>query len=216
MGRGGRDKDRSKAERKCIATGEVQPKEGLIRFVVGPDAQIVPDVLEKLPGRGIWVSANKDALETAIKKGLFARGAKQAVQVPDDLLAQVEQQLAARVINMIALARKSGAAVCGFEKVKGMLADGRAKVLLQASDGSERGKTKLWTPEGARYFGVLTASELGLAFGRQSVIHSALSAGGLATRVVEEASKLKGVRDIAVIYDGKKDGELRRKGKTAR
>ncbi len=216
MGRGGRDKDRSEAERKCIATGEVQPKEGLIRFVVGPDAQIVADVLEKLPGRGIWVSANRGALEIAIKKSLFARGAKQAVQVPDDLLSQVEQQLASRVVNLIALARKSGSAVCGFEKVKGMLADGRAKVLLQASDGSERGKTKLWTPEGGRYFGVLTASELGLAFGRQSVIHSALSAGGLATRVVEEASKLKGVRETAAIYDGEKDGELRRKGKTAR
>ena len=202
MGRGGRDKDRSEAERKCIATGEVQPKEGLIRFVVGPEAQIVADVLEKLPGRGSWVSANRDALETATKKSLFARGAKQAVQVPDDLLAQVEQQLASRVVNLIALARKSGAAVCGFEKVKGMLADGRAKVLLQASDGSERGKTKLWTPEGGRYFGVLTASELGLAFGRQSVIHTALAAGGLSTLVVEEAAKLRGLRTNTSAIDG--------------
>lgn len=82
----------------------------------------------------------------------------------------------------------------GFEKVKSWLAEGRAKVLLQASDGSERGKTKLWTPEGARYFGCLTAAELGLAFGRQSVIHGALAAGGLERRVVEEASKLRGLR----------------------
>lgn len=216
MARGGRDKDRSGAERKCIATGDVQPKEGLIRFVVGPEARIVPDLLEKLPGRGIWVAANRAALEAAVQKSLFARGAKQAVTVPDDLLEQIERQLAARVINLVALARKSGEAVCGFEKVKAMLANGKAKVLLQASDGSERGKTKLWTPEGGRYFSVLTASELGLAFGRQSVIHSALSAGGLATRVVEEASKLKGVREAAVREDSKKDGELRRKGKTAR
>jgi uncharacterized protein len=70
------------------------------------------------------------------------------------------------------------------------------RVLLQASDGSERGKTKLWTPTGARYFGCLTSAELGLAFGRQSVIHGALASGGLSDRVVEEAAKLRGLREI--------------------
>ncbi len=179
MTRGGKSKDRDDPERKCIATGEVQPKTGLIRFVVGPEAQIVPDVLEKLPGRGIWVSADRDALEKAVTKGLFARSAKQPVTVPDGLVDQVERQLARHVVDLIALTRKSGRAVAGFEKVKGWLAEGRAKVLFQASDGSERGKGKLWTPEGGRWFGVLTSSEMGLAFGRESVIHGALAAGGL-------------------------------------
>ena len=194
MTRGGRTKIRDEAERRCIATGETQPKAGLIRFVVGPDDTIVPDVLERLPGRGIWVSADREALQLAMKKNLFSRGAKQKVTLPVDLLAQVETGLVRRVVELISLARKSGDCVAGFEKVKGWLAEGRAKVLFQAADGSERGKSKLWTPEGGRFFGCLTADELGLAFGRQRVIHGALAAGGLERRVVEEASKLRGLR----------------------
>jgi len=195
MSRGGQKKTRDDGpERKCIATGDVQPKHGLIRFVVGPDGQVAPDLAEKLPGRGIWVSADRDALELAIKKKLFSRSAKQQVTIPDGLIDLVEAGLARRLSDLIALSRKGGYAVAGFEKVKEWLAAGKVKVLLQASDGSERGKSKLWTPEGARYFSVLTAEELGLAFGRQSVIHGALAAGGLAPRVVEGAAKLQGLR----------------------
>jgi predicted RNA-binding protein YlxR (DUF448 family) len=195
MTRGGRKKDREDGpERRCIATGEVQPKQGLIRFVIGPDGQIVPDLSEKLPGRGIWVSADRAALELAVKKNLFARAAKQPVTVPPDLVDLVEAGLARRLTDLIALSRKAGEAVAGFEKVKDWLATRQVKVLLQATDGSERGKSKLWTPTGARYFSVLTARELGLAFGRQSVIHGALAAGGLAPRVVEGAAKLQGLR----------------------
>jgi predicted RNA-binding protein YlxR (DUF448 family) len=195
MSRGGRDKDRDVSERKCVVTGEVQPKAGLIRFVVGPDDMIVPDVLEKLPGRGIWVTSTRDAIETATTKKLFARGAKQQVSVPDGLVAMIDGMLARRVVDMISMSRKTGRAVTGFEKVKSWLANDEVRVLLQASDGSERGKAKLWTPEGARYFGCLTAQELGLAFGRQSVIHAALAGGGLSDRVVEEAAKLRGLRE---------------------
>ena len=195
MARGGHNKERGDAERKCIVTGEVQPKAGLIRFVVGPDHQVVPDVLGKLPGRGMYVTADRKALGAATK-GQFSRSAKQAVTVPDGLVDEVERQLARRTVDLIALTRKSGRAVCGFEKVKGWLAGGeRVRVLVQASDGSERGKTKLWTPEGARYFGCWTADELGLAFGRQTVIHGALATGRLSDRVVEEATKLRGLRE---------------------
>lgn len=195
MSRGGQAKTREDGpERKCIATGEVQPKHGLIRFVVAPDGQIAPDLAEKLPGRGIWVAADREAIDLAARKNLFARAAKAQVTVPDDLSDRVEAGLAKRLTDLVALARKAGEAVAGFEKVKDWLATRKIGVLLQASDGSERGKSKLWTPEGARYFNVLTARELGLAFGRQSVIHSALAAGGLAPRVVEGAAKLQGLR----------------------
>lgn len=196
MTRGGQHKNReADSERKCIVTGEVQPKAGLIRFVVGPDNQVVPDVLEKLPGRGLWVTASRDVIEKA-GKGQFSRSAKMAVTVPDALADEVERQLVKRVVDLIALARKAGLAVCGFEKVKGWLAGGEnVRVLLQANDGSTRGKAKLWTPQGARYFDCLSAEELGLAFGRQSVIHGALATGGLSDRVVEEAAKLKSMRD---------------------
>ena len=197
MTRGGQKKDRSGgAERKCIVTGESQPKTGLIRFVVGPDNQVVPDILGKLPGRGMYVAADRAALEVA-GKGQFSRSAKMSVTVPEGLVDEVERQLAKRALDLIAMSRKAGRAVCGFEKVKGWLAGGEhVRVLLQANDGSERGKAKLWTPEGARYFGCFTSAELGLAFGRQSVIHGALAAGGLGNRVVEEATKLRGLREL--------------------
>lgn len=195
MTRGGHEKDQDGPERKCIVTGEVQPKAGLIKFVLGPDNQVFPDILEKLPGRGMWVTADRAILDKA-GKGQFSRSAKKPVIVPDTLVDDVERQLARRVVDLIALARKAGLAICGFEKVKTALDKGGVRVLLQASDGSERGKTKLWTPTGARYFGCLTSSELGLAFGRQSVIHGALASGGLSDRVVEDAAKLRGLREI--------------------
>ena len=197
MGRGGVPNDRDNGpDRKCIATGEVQPKFGLVRFVIGPDDQVFPDILGKLPGRGMYVAADRAALDQAAKKNLFSRAAKQPVKVPDDLTEEVERQLARRVVDLISLQRKAGKAVAGYEKVKSWLQMEEAEVLVQASDGSGRGKSKLSTPHYGHYIGWLTADELGLAFGRQTVIHGALASGGLTQRVVEEAGRLRGVRVI--------------------
>lgn len=197
MGRGGVSKDRSDGpERKCIATGEVQPKYGLIRFVAGPEGQVVPDVLGKLPGRGVYVAADRSAIDRAVAKKLFARGLKKPVQVPDGLVDEVERQLVRRVVTLISLARKSGDAVAGYEKVKDWLIKEEAQVLIQAVDGSGRGKSKLSTPHFGSYIGWLTADELGMAFGRQTVIHAALASGGLSKRVVEEAQRLLGMREL--------------------
>ena len=194
MTRGGKDKTQDGPERRCIVTGDVQPKQGLVRFVLGPDGTIYPDLAEKLPGRGIWVTSDRDIIEKAAAKGMFARAAKAPAKNPENLADLVEEGLAKRVVELISLVRKSGKAVVGFEKVKGWLSEGRAKVLLQASDGSERGKGKLWTPEGGRWFGCLTSAELGLAFGRDHAIHGALAAGGLTPRVIREAARLAGLR----------------------
>lgn len=191
-------------ERRCIVSGESGPKEGLLRFVVGPEGQVVPDFLDRLPGRGIYVTSTADALAAAVKKNLFSRAARQPVTVREDLVAEVDRLLAKRVVELVSLARKAGEAVAGFEKVKEQLDKGQAKVLLQASDGSVRGKSKLWTPTGGRWFGCLTSNELGLAFGRESVIHAALAAGGLARRVIEDAARLSGLRkDIGASGAGK-------------
>lgn len=205
MTRGGRDDTNEDPERRCIVTGISQPKAGLIRFGIGPDAQVVPDVMGRLPGRGIYVVADRAAIEKAAKKGLFARAARQPVKVPEALAAMVEALLVRRVVDLISLSRKAGEAVMGYEKVKDWLTKGQARVLVQASDGSERGKTKLWPPEGEdRFVGCLTAGELGLAFGRERAIHAALGAGGLTTRVVEEAARLAGLRGAT---SGQIDGE---------
>jgi predicted RNA-binding protein YlxR (DUF448 family) len=195
MTRGGRRKDLDEPERKCIATGEVSPKSGLIRFVIGPDATVVPDIAARLPGRGIYVSADRAAIDRAAGKGLFSRAARAQVRVPDGLADLVEQLLTRRVIELLSMARKAGDAVTGYEKVKDWLVSGRARALIQASDGSERGKTKLRPPEGRNgLISCLNAGEIGLAFGRERAIHAALAAGGLTTRVVEEAARLAGLR----------------------
>jgi hypothetical protein len=195
MTRGGREADRDGPERRCIATGERQPRAGLIRFVIGPDGQVVPDVLGRLPGRGIHVAASRTALGTAVAKGLFARAARRPVTVPPGLADAVEAQLARRLVELIALARKAGVAVAGYEKVKDWLARDRAAVLVQALDGSERGRQSLHPPAGPdSLIGCLTAGELGLSFGRERVIHAALASGGLTFRAVEEAAKLAGLR----------------------
>ncbi|MFZ1467566.1 MAG: RNA-binding protein [Paracoccaceae bacterium] len=209
MTRGGREKDRDTgAERKCIVTGEVSPKVGLIRFVVGPDSMVVPDVAAKLPGRGIYVSADRAAITKAATKGLFSRAAKQPVKAPDGLADLVESLVLRRVTDLLSMDRKAGNAVTGYEKVKDWLEKGRATVLIQASDGSERGKTKLRAPDRENsMISCLNAGEIGLAFGRERAIHAALAAGGLTTRVVEEAARLAGLRLEVGGQDGGRTAE---------
>jgi uncharacterized protein len=195
MTRGGRDHLREDPERRCIVSGESQPKAGLVRFVVGPEGQVVPDVLNRLPGRGMYVEAVAASIDKAAKKGLFSRAAKHPVRVPDGLSDLIATQMTRRVVDLISMARKAGDAVTGYEKVKDWLMKDKAIVLIQASDGSERGKTKLRPPgDDASFIGCLTAGELGLAFGRERAIHAALAAGGLTSRVVEEAARLAGLR----------------------
>ncbi len=207
MGRGGVHKDRSEGpERKCIATGEVQPKYGLIRFVLGPECQVYPDIAAKLPGRGVYVAADRGALDRAVGKKLFARGFKAPVTAAEDVADEVERQLSRRVVELLSLARKSGDAVAGYEKVKTWLDREEAQVLIQAADGSGRGKSKLSTPHYGKYIGWLTADELGQAFGRQTVIHAALASGGLAKRVVEEAQRLRGLRETDDGGKGRSEG----------
>ncbi|MGR3467093.1 MAG: RNA-binding protein [Shimia sp.] len=197
MTRGSATKERGAPERMCLVTRESGGKAGLIRFVTGPDGQVVPDILGKLPGRGYYVTAERSVLEEAVKKKVFARGAKAPVTIPEGMVAMIEQGLARQTVHLIALARKAGEALSGFEKVKSALADrGDVRVLMQASDGSVRGKGKLWTPTGARYFGCLTADELGQAFDRGQTIHAVITTGGLAERIVETAAKLNGLRGI--------------------
>ncbi len=199
--------DPEEAARRCIVTRESEPKSGLVRFVVGPDAQIVPDVLEKLPGRGIWVTADRKLIADAVKKKAFSRAAKVQVSASPELPDQVESLLARRVVDLISMGRKAGLAVAGLEKVKTLLVDERAKLLIQASDGSERGKTALRPPKGEKsHIQCLTSAELGMAFGRDSVIHAAMTAGGITDKVMYDAARLAGLR----ILTGRKDQRNKR------
>lgn len=197
-------KDSGDAVRKCIATAELRPKAQLLRFVIGPDQALVFDAAGKLPGRGIWVSAAKDALTLAAQKNLFSRSAKTQVSVPLGLTEWVETVLVKRLISLLGLARKSGGAVTGSTKVKDWATSERACVLFQASDGSPREKSKIRLWGDGKTFECLTRKELGAAFGREFAVHAALDAGGLASRVIEEAARLEGFRPAAP--DGRMKG----------
>lgn len=206
MTRGGRTRIRDAPERRCIATGESGPKPGLIRFVLGPDGQeVVPDLAERLPGRGAWLTADRAMVDKAVAKRLFARAFRGPVRAAPDLADRIERLLAARLIDRIALARKAGHAVTGFEKTRARLAGGTAGAVLTASDAGADGARKLarLAPETAR-IALLDSAELGLAFGRGFAIHAALDReGGFAERAIAEADRLAGFRGAGtLIGDG--------------
>lgn len=181
--------------RRCLVTGEIRPKDELIRFVVGPDSKLVPDVEQKLPGRGLWLTARRDIVTAAAAKNLFARAARADVEVDPDLADRVEALLARRVMDLIGLARRAGQAAAGFEKVHGLLSAGRAAVLLSASDGAADGRRRLQAlARGVPVVGLLTAAELGAAVGREHVVHAAVGSGRLARLIMREAARLAGFR----------------------
>jgi hypothetical protein len=181
--------------RRCIATGDSLAKDRLIRFVVAPDGIVVPDLDHKLPGRGLYVLAERAAIDLAVKKKAFARAARRPVTVPDDLAERLAGLLATRCRHLLGLARRAGQAVAGYDRVEEWLKDDRAKLLLQACDGAAGGRAKLAAkardiPEVA----VLTAAELAEPFGRDHIIHVALARGGLAQRLQTDLARLKGLR----------------------
>ena len=182
-------------ERRCLVTGESRPAQGLVRFVVAPDAEagLVPDVAGRLPGRGLWVTARRDLVAAAAARNVFARAAKAPVKVAPDLADRVEALLARRLVDLVAMARRAGAAVGGFEKVRGAAAQGRLKLRLAADDASEEGERKL---EGsAPAVTVLNDAELGQAFGRESLTHAGVLDAGWAQRIGREATRLAGFRE---------------------
>lgn len=203
MTRGGARKDRDGPERRCVASGESGDTALMIRFVLDPEGGLTPDLAARLPGRGVWLTADRALVEKAVKKRLFSRGFRQPVEAPEDLAERLESLLAVRLVEAIGLARKAGLATTGFEKARARLKKGAAGALLAASDGAEDGRRKLQAVTAAvekagagatPLVDSLRSDELGLAFGRDSVIHAVLDAGGAAERVVREARRLDGMR----------------------
>jgi uncharacterized protein len=172
----------------------------MIRFVVGPDRALVPDLTATLPGRGIWLSACGDVLEGARAKGglgrAFARAARGPVTVPPDLPALLEAALVRRIGELLGLARRAGQAVAGFDKAREWLRSGRCRLVLQASDGStaERARFLTGAGEGVTVLAPLEASVLGRVFGRDHVVHVAIAPGRLGERLAIEAERLGGLR----------------------
>jgi len=183
-------------ERRCLATGEVLAKERLLRFVVGPAGELVADPGNRLPGRGLWLKPERAIIRRAQTRGLFARAAKAAVKVPDDLLERLVAQERRRLLDLLGLARRAGALVAGFEKVKAALASGQVALLVEAADGGPDGRGKLaalaqHTAPDAPLLDGFTAEELGQALGRQHAVHAAVLESGIAARIKDAALRLE-------------------------
>jgi predicted RNA-binding protein YlxR (DUF448 family) len=171
-------------ERMCAATRTVRPVSELIRFVVGPGNEAVPDLKHKLPGRGVWVTATQEALGEAIQRKIFARGFKRDVRLPADLLARTGDLLQRSALDALAIAGKASLVVTGFTAVERSLANDKVVALLHAAEASPDGVRKLdaalrRTPEAGQVavIRVLTSAQLDLALGRSNVIHATLLAG---------------------------------------
>lgn len=181
--------------RRCIATGLCKSPAEMVRFAVSPDGEIVPDIAGELPGRGIWVTADRGHVETARIKGLFSRSARCKVTADSALPDRIEALLARRCLDLLGLARRGGGAVAGFDKVREFIAAGRAGLLLAAADGSEDGRAKIRRLDReVPVVDLFSRAELGRAFGREQVVHAAVAPGKIAGGIRAEAKRLSGFR----------------------
>jgi predicted RNA-binding protein YlxR (DUF448 family) len=177
--------------RRCIVTRQPLEKPAMIRFVVDPDGRVTPDLKERLPGRGLWVTATREALDQAVARHAFSKAAKQSVKVAPDLADRVVELAKREVAELLGLARKSGQLVAGFEKVEAALRAGKVRVLVAASDGAADGRGKLarLAGSGVEICAPLTAAELAQALGREHAVHAAIKAGGIAEKTIIAARR---------------------------
>jgi predicted RNA-binding protein YlxR (DUF448 family) len=184
--------------RRCLATGARRPPAEMVRFVIDPAGQVVPDVAATLPGRGFWLSAERDMVNTATRKNLFAKAARRPVRAPADLADRVEGLLVGRCRDLIGLARRAGHAVAGFDRVEAWLRSGRAGLVLTAADGAPGAHAKVvGLARGLPVITLLRRDELGAALGRPDVVHLALAPGRMASALAMDARRLAGFRAAA-------------------
>lgn len=187
--------------RRCAVTRAQRSKDDLIRFVLGPDGTVVPDLKEKLPGRGVWLTADRETVVQAVKRKTFSRALKTESDAPEDLADQVYDLLARAALQALGIANKAGELVFGHMKVEEALEKGRVEALVHASDAAEDGCRKLdgkarAASQGRGFPTVRTfnADELSLATGRPNVIHAALITGGAARKFLAATSRVERYR----------------------
>ena len=186
-------------ERRDLVTHEVMDESRQIPFVAGPDGSVFPDLGRKLPGRGLWVAADRASVETAAKKNLFSRAAKTKLSASADLAAVVESQLFRRCLDQLGLARREGVLISGFEKSAANIRAGKAAWVIEASDGASDGRGKILAlarHQTTKVCGAFSVDDLSLALGLENAIHGVLLHGGRADRWTTEVERLAGFRSL--------------------
>ena len=186
--------------RMCALNRDVQPISELIRFVVGPDGAAVPDIKNKLPGRGLWLTATQEALAEAVKRKVFARAFRREVRVPSDLPARTERLLERAVLDALAMAGKAGTVAAGFAKTQAALEHQEVIAVLHAAGAAADGVRKLQANAHRRHsgapveIGFLTTAQLDLALARPNVVHAALLAGPASETFLARCRRLERFR----------------------
>lgn len=195
------------SERLCAVTRRTLDPENLIRFALSPDGIIVPDLDRRLPGRGVWVGCDRRLVEKAVATHAFAKSLKVKAEAPADLAERVDDLIVKRVTGTLSLANKAGLVIAGFEKIFAALEKGPVRAVLHGSDAALDGRTKIdrkykaiQASRGApaAIVDVLTIAQMSLAIGRGSVVHAALTPGGLSDRFLEEAERLLRYRSSVI------------------
>jgi predicted RNA-binding protein YlxR (DUF448 family) len=179
-------------ERTCIVTREQKPDNELIRFVLSPDGKVVPDLKRKLPGRGCWVSKNRQTLIEAMARKAFARALGEKAEADAALPDRIASLMRRDMVAALSFCRKAGLATSGFTKVEDALAKGHVRALLHAASAAADGSAKLDRKAGPNVvvIGAFSVAEMDLAFGRENVIHAALLAGGQTEKLLDLAQGL--------------------------
>ena len=196
---------RDDTQRQCALTREVKPIAELLRFVVSPDGEVVPDTDARAEGRGVWITLGAKSVAEAVRRKAFAKSLKADVKVADDLAALTQRRLEERLLNALSIARKSGQLITGATKVKSAIEAGQISALLTATDAAADGRNKLvgslkgfsmaaeeagMNPSETAHFELLDSTQMGLALGMENVIHAALIKGGAAQAAVKRADRL--------------------------
>jgi uncharacterized protein len=185
--------DTDLTERMCIVTREVKDENALVRFVRGPEGQVVPDLQRKLPGRGVWVSLNRETLRVAVQKNLFSKGLGETAKASPDLPELVGDLLRKSALSTFSLAKKAGLAVAGNSKVEDMVGKGKAQIIIHAAEAAPdgRGKIDKLALEGVKVINIFQVDELDLAFGRSNVVHAAVARGKLADKLLLAVQRIE-------------------------
>lgn len=187
--------------KRCAVTGEDLPEAALVRFAIGPDGEVLPDVAARAPGRGVWLKADRETVRLALRRNAFARSVKTAVAAPADLADRTQGALEASCLALLGFARRAGDVVIGFDQVTASLRKTAPAFRVEASDGARDGRRKIDALAKAAWdsppvAGCFSAEQIGVALGRGRVIHALVSQGGMADRLAAELHRLSGFRPL--------------------
>ena len=188
--------------RKCLVTGISFDKKELIRFVVDPKNKLIADLDYSLPGKGYWVKTDRQIILKALRTNIFIKTIKKKISIDINLISSIEVQIKQKIIQQISISRKAGQAIFGFEKIKSLSFRNTVKLLIQASDGSEKEKKRILTKSIPNIIDdCLTGSELGKPFAREKVIHCAVLESQLSENIIFNANRLNNLKNPVPHYN---------------